>query len=123
MSYEVHVTRDEDAWMVDVPTIHRVTQALNLQQVDTMARDLIHIMTGKEPSTIQLNVHVQLPDGVGEVVADAKRQRKLAEDSLRRAASESREAAQRLHGMGITLRDIGTTLDISYQRAHQLVNS
>ena len=123
MIYDVNVTRDEDAWMVDVPAVHRVTQALSLKEVDAMARDLIHIMTDEEPEAIQLNVHVQLPQEVDAVVSEAKRQRELAERSSRRAAAESREAARQLHEMGVTLRDIGTTLGVSYQRAHQLVNS
>lgn len=122
-TYTVNVTRDEDAWMVDVPAVKRVTQALNLKEVDVMARDLISIMTDEDPETIALDVHVQLPDAVESHVLESKRQREAAEESARKAAAESRLAAKTLHGMGITLRDIGTMLGISYQRAHQLVNA
>ncbi|KFI51711.1 hypothetical protein [Bifidobacterium biavatii] len=121
--YKVNVTRDEDAWMVEVPAIHRVTQALNLKEVDTMAKDLINIMTEEPVDTLQLDVHVQLPETVEAHMAESKRQRELADESSRKAAAESRLAAKTLHGMGVTLRDIGTMLGISYQRAHQLVNA
>lgn len=122
-TYEVNVTRDEDAWMVDVPAIHRVTQALSLREVDGMARDLIGIMTDEAPESIGLDVHVKLPETVESHVLESKRQRELAEESARKAAAESRLAAKTMHGMGVTLRDIGTTLGVSYQRAHQLVNA
>ncbi|MCI1650260.1 hypothetical protein [Bifidobacterium tibiigranuli] len=123
MRYEVQVTRDEDAWMVDVPQVQRVTEALSLKEVDVMARDLIHIMTGEEPEAITLDVHVLLPDAVQESIDTARHQRELAESSARLAVAESRQAAKQLHGMGVTLCDIGMTLGISYQRAHQLVNA
>ena len=71
---------------------------------------------------IQLNVHVQLPNEVESTIAKAKQQRILAEQSARRAVVESRAAMRQLREMDITLRDIGTTLGISYQCAHQLVN-
>ncbi|TPF77562.1 MULTISPECIES: hypothetical protein [unclassified Bifidobacterium] len=105
-TYEVNVTRDEDAWMVDV-----------------MARDLISIMTDEAPGSINLDVHVRLPETVESHVLESKRQRMVSEESARKAASESRLAAKTLHGMGVTLRDIGIMLGVSYQRAHQLVNA
>lgn len=122
-TYEVNVTRDEDAWMVDVPAVKRVTQALNLKEVDVMARDLIGIMTDEAPESINLDVHVRLPETVESHVLESKRQRMVSEESARKAASESRLAAKTLHGMGVTLRDIGIMLGVSYQRAHQLVNA
>ena len=60
-TYTVNVTRDEDMWMVDVPAIKRVTQALNLKEVDTIARDLITIMTSEPPENIALDMQVNLP--------------------------------------------------------------
>ncbi|WP_369343663.1 hypothetical protein [Bifidobacterium aquikefiricola] len=123
MNYQVNVTRDEDAWMVDIPQIQRVTLALNLKEVDVMARDLIHIMTDENLETISLDVRVELPDDVRRIVTEAKRQREIAEQSARLATAESRAAAKRLRDMGITLRDIGTMLGISYQRAGQLINN
>ncbi|MFT8704842.1 MAG: hypothetical protein ABF805_05635 [Bifidobacterium sp.] len=119
----MNVTRDEDAWMVDIPQIQRVTLALNLKEVDVMARDLIHIMTDENLETISLDVRVELPDDVRRIVTEAKRQREIAEQSARLATAESRAAAKRLRDMGITLRDIGTMLGISYQRAGQLINN
>ncbi len=39
------------------------------------------------------------------------------------AAQEVRQAAKTLHETGIPLRDVGTVLGVSHQRAHQLVKS
>ncbi|MDF7664887.1 hypothetical protein [Bifidobacterium sp. ESL0745] len=121
--YQVNVTRDEDAWLVDVPQIERVTQALNLQEVDTMARDLIHIMTNEPLKDIKLDVHIELPEAAQACVTDANRERALAEETERQAKLKTGLAAKTLHEMGLTLRDIGKMLGISYQRVHQLVKA
>jgi len=39
------------------------------------------------------------------------------------AAQEVRVAAKELRHRGLTVRDIGAALDVSYQRAHQLISS
>lgn len=61
MGYDVEVEPDGDAWNIRVPALRRSTQALRLADVDTMAIDLITLMTGKDPSGITLHVHVTPP--------------------------------------------------------------
>lgn len=55
-TYSASVSRDEDAWLIEVPEIARVTQALELRQVEGMARDLIAIMDDVNPSSIELHI-------------------------------------------------------------------
>lgn len=55
-TYTARVTRDEDAWMVEVPEVQRVTQALNPRRVEEMARDLIALMTDTEPDSFDLAI-------------------------------------------------------------------
>ena len=50
------MTRDEDAWMVEVPEVQRVTQAVNSRRVEEMARDLIALMTDTEPDSFDLAI-------------------------------------------------------------------
>jgi 5'-3' exonuclease len=42
-------------------------------------------------------------------------------EARKEAATESRRAAKALRASGLTIRDIGAALGISFQRAHQLV--
>lgn len=122
-TYRVDVIKDHTAWEVKVPQIERVTQALNLQEVDVMARDLIHIMTGEAPATIKLDVRVTLPETAQTYVSDAIQERALADQTEREAKAKTSLAAKTLHDMGLTFRDIGQVLGISYQRAHQLAKA
>lgn len=55
-TYAAKVIRDEDALSIEVPEVGRVTQALDLRQVDAMARDLIVVMDDIDPDEIELNI-------------------------------------------------------------------
>ena len=81
-----------------------------------MAKDLITIMTGEQNP--EITVKMQLP----QTVSDAIQLRKKTEALENETRIKQREAVRTLHGMGFTFRDIGKTMGISYQRAHQLAN-
>lgn len=121
-SFEVHVERGETYWIVRVPAVDRVTQARNLREVQPMARDLISIMTGREPDSFGVTVLYELPESIENHMKEAERLRGVAQEAQSTAARETRLAAATLHKDGIPLRDIGTLLGVSHQRAHQLVS-
>jgi hypothetical protein len=54
--YEVVVEPDGASWLVSVPEIGRVTQALKRDHVDAMARDLIALLTGEDPYSFGVDV-------------------------------------------------------------------
>ena len=116
MMYDVEIKPDEGYWFIKVPSINRVTQAKNLKEVDDMAKDLITIMTGEQNP--EITVKMQLP----QTVSDAIQLRKKTEALENKTRIKQREAVRILHGMGFTFRDIGKTMGISYQRAHQLAD-
>lgn len=121
-TYQVRVVRGEVFWLVHVPEIDRYTQARNLGEVEPMARDLIAVMKEVDAQSFALEVSVELPE---EVAVHLQRSRALREESDRAkhlAAQEVRVAAKELRERGLTVRDIGVALDVSYQRAHQLIS-
>ncbi|MGH8906220.1 MAG: type II toxin-antitoxin system HicB family antitoxin [Egibacteraceae bacterium] len=122
-TYTAHVTRDGRFWLVYVPEVDRHTQARHLREVDVMARDLVAVMTDADPSTIEVVVDVRMPDEVATHLARAAELRERSREAQAEAAAELRQAARRLRAAGMPLRDIGQLLDVSYQRAHQLVSS
>ena len=108
-------------WLIHVPEIDRHTQARHLREIDTMARDLVAVMTGQDPAGIQLTVDIHTPDSAAAHLTRAAELREESHRAQAAAAAELREAARELKNTGMPLRDIGQLLDVSYQRAHQLV--
>lgn len=121
MTYQVLVERDERFWRVRVPAVERTTMALSLGEVEVMARDLIAVMTDEPVDALELEVHIDLPTRARHHLEEAARLRDVAATTNRQAAAEARAAAAALRADGLTVRDIGHALGISYQRAHQLI--
>lgn len=120
-TYTAEVSRGERYWVVYVREVDRVTQARNLAEVQPMARDLIAIMDGVDAESVELVVHTDMPGAAAEHWQQAKELREVAERTTIQAAEESRRAAKELADAGVTVRDIGQLLGISFQRAGQLV--
>ena len=121
--YSVNVRRGDRYWLVEVPAIGRTTQARNLREVEPMARDLIAVMTDAEidPADVELEVNVAVPE---EAAVHWRQSAELHAESARlraQAAAEAGAAARHLRQLGLTVRDIGAVLDVSYQRADQLL--
>lgn len=120
-TYAVNVERDGQFWLVHVPAIDRYTQARHLREVDEMARDLIGIMQDLQPEVIDLEVSVRIPDDAKVLLEASKIQREMAARATAEAARATRAAARLLAKSGLTVRDAGAVLGVSYQRAHQLI--
>ncbi|WEV72752.1 hypothetical protein [Bifidobacterium sp. ESL0790] len=120
-SYHVVVQPGEKYWVLTIPSLGDVaiTQARTLSEVDTMARDLIEIITGDYDFV--LTQEMKFPEEVEAHLEAMKRYREQSKEANAAAARESRKAARGLHQIGLTLRQIGQALGISYQRAGQLV--
>ena len=108
-TYQVIVRPGEKYWILEIPGIG-FTQARTTAEIESMARDLITVMT--QDADFALTVETKLP-----------RLRKEEAECRSNAARETRAAAQELHGMGLALQQIGDILGVSRQRAHQLVNA
>jgi len=121
--YHAEASRDGKFWLVFVPEVDRHTQARNLAEVELMARDLVAVMLEVPPDSFELDVSIELPLDVRQHLQRSKQLREESDRAKHDAAVEVRLAAKGLRGQGLTVRDIGRTLEVSYQRAHQLVNS
>lgn len=62
--YTATVERDGNVWMIHVPELDRYTQARNLREVDSMARDMIALMDDLDPAAIELTVDLVLDERV-----------------------------------------------------------
>lgn len=115
-------TRSEGWWSVEVPELPGlITQVRRLDQVEARVRDVAALLTERSEGDFEVSLAVALdPDTATEV----ERQSEVAEAArlLQAEASvRSRSVAHHLASTGLTVRDVGIILGISYQRAAQLL--
>ena len=121
-TYRAEIERDGRFWRVRVPDIDRSTQARNLSEAEAMVRDLIAIMTDVPQSSFAVDMKIILPEDVQLELDQSQALREQAKQSQAEAARLARDAAHRLHVLGLSLRDIGQALGVTFQRAKQLVD-
>ena len=124
--FTASITRDRKWWMVAVSGIDGLTQARRLSEVELMARE--YISSTLDLPLEEVRVTVEL-DSVGtvhnitETVEAIKRERAEAQAHEKEATMTASRLARQLVEQDVPLRDIGTVLGVSYQRAHQLIAS
>ena len=119
--YEVLAERGERYWVLTVPAVDRVTQARNLTEIEPMARDLISLMLDVPSDSFELDVDLAVPAAVAALVDDANALTNSADRLRHEAGARMRAAAAALHAGGMPMGDVGTVLQVSRQRAQQLV--
>jgi len=122
-TYHAEVTRDGRFWLIKILELDRVTQALRYKDVSAMASDLIEIMEGLTSDEYTLELKVRLPSAVEAHLARAEVLRAEAERKQSEAASESRAAVRELLSQGLSQREAGQVLGVSFQRVSQLAKS
>jgi DNA-directed RNA polymerase specialized sigma24 family protein len=75
------------------------------------------------PNSFDLTIDIALPDEVTTHLKQAEQLREQSRQAQASAAAQLRQAARLLTEQGMSLRDVGAALGVSYQRAHQLVSS
>jgi predicted RNase H-like HicB family nuclease len=124
-TYEAIATREDGWWMIHVPAIDGLTQSRRLADAPLMARELIAITTDTPLDDIDVDVaveavgRVRVREALDILAVERAEAARLEAD----ASARARDLARNLTGQGIPLRDIGTILGVSHQRAHQLVNA
>ena len=121
MKVTAEATRVARGWAVSVPEVPVYTQARRLDQVAMMAADAVGTLEGIPHADIEVEVRVQLPEALQADLDRAKRARQEASDLEREASAGFIEVARELAREGLTLREVGSILGVSYQRAGQLV--
>jgi DNA-directed RNA polymerase specialized sigma subunit len=122
-TYHAEVTRDGKFWLIRVREIDRSTQALRYKDVEAMASDLIEIMEDLRSDEYDLHLEVNLPSSVKDHQARAEVLREEARRKQAEAAAENRAAVQELLAMGLSQREAGDLLGVSFQRVSQLAKS
>jgi DNA-directed RNA polymerase specialized sigma subunit len=122
-TYHAEVTRDGKFWLIRVREINRSTQALRYKDVEAMASDLIEIMEDLRGDEYHLELKVHLPTSIADHQARAEVLREEARRKQAEAAAENRAAVQELLALGLSQREAGDVLGVSFQRVSQLAKS
>ncbi len=100
-----------------------ISQVARLDQAMEHQREAIAFVADLPQETIAVTVRVVLDPAITLDLDEADRLRNEAESAAALSASRRRQAALAMKAAGLTVRDIGTVLHVSHQRAHQLLNS
>lgn len=121
-SFDVTLERDEDGWWVaEVPSLPGChTQGRSIGQARNRIREAIAVWLDADESNIDVNL--RLPRALAKLADEVRGKRDQAERLQKEAAKESVAAARKLTRKGISRRDVGEILGVSFQRAQQLVD-
>lgn len=122
MTYEVIYQRDESGWWVaSIPAVQGChTQGRTIEEARRRIREALSLFV-EDAERAELVDRVRLPLAARRAVQAATR----ARGKLQRVQGEVQEAAVAaarvlVEETGLSLRDVGHLLGISFQRAHQL---
>ena len=121
--YRVDVVRSGDWWAITVPSLPGVfSQARRLAQVPSMAREAIAMMLGINVADVgSIEVDVQPPEGVADLLTEARQATAIADEASATATDARRRAARLLHEAGLPMREIGELVGVSHQRVSQIL--
>ncbi|BBZ09810.1 MULTISPECIES: nucleoside/nucleotide kinase family protein [Mycobacterium] len=124
MTYSVHVTREGDAWLADVPAVAGAhTFAHSLAGLAKSVREVIILMDDlPDDADVELDFHYDVDD---ESVLDAERLRRMREEIERQEAelvSETGRVASAL-SRKYSVRDTAAMLGVTAGRVSQLANA
>lgn len=109
--------------MLQVPGTDILTQARKLSEAPQMAREVIALEMDLPMSEVEVELHIGSignVDNVSDTADSIRADRAQAAQLERQALKHSEEWAQSLAHAGVTVRDIGELLGVTFQRAHQL---
>ena len=126
MTHEFTSTARKDGrwWVVQCDQYPgAISQVARLDQAQEHQREAIGFVAGLPQETIAVTVRAVLDPAITLELEEADRLRKEAESAAELSAERRRHAAMAMKEAGLTVRDIGTVLHVSHQRAHQLLNA
>ena len=123
-TYIVEVEKANDRWWtLFCPNPSIVSQCRSLSRVHAEITPIIAEIEGIDESDIELSINYKLPDDYLMHIATAEKAREISEREAAKTREETRKAARVLIDSGVTMRDAGTIMGLSYQRVSQLART
>lgn len=120
-AFTARATRDGGWWTVTVDEVPGLfTQTRRLDQIPGMVRDALTLFPDITEDAKGAEVTV-VPEGpAAEAAHEAAELRERAREAQSQATASMQAAARELSAGGLTFRDIGSLLGVSYQQAQKL---
>jgi predicted RNase H-like HicB family nuclease len=119
--YTARAIRSGKWWAITIDGVKGAhSQAKRLDQVESNAREVIALMTDEDPETFEVEVVHELPDEWREVLEHYLALSNEVGDMHRRLAEAQDFTVTRLIDSGLTVRDVGTIMGLSFQRVAQV---
>jgi hypothetical protein len=117
--------RKDGRWWVVQCDQHQgaISQVARLDQAQEHQREAIAFVADLPQEVISVTVRTVLDPAITLELEEADRLRLESESAAELSAARRRHAALAMKAAGLTVRDIGTVLHVSHQRAHQLVSN
>jgi len=123
-TYVARCERDGNWWVVEVEGLRGgVTQAKRLDQVEAVVREVVGLLRNVPEDSVDVRVEPILGGDLSPEVTSVLQLREEANAIQERASSAMQAAVSGLAARHLSLRDIGTILGISHQRAAQLLTA
>ena len=121
-TYTVRCERSEGWWAISVVDLPGAFgRARRLSQAKETACDVIAMMLGVPSDSFDVELEPVISPVVNRSLKRALTARRLADEVQSTALEATRNAARALVDSGVTVRDAGEILGISFQRVSQLV--
>jgi hypothetical protein len=120
-TYRVIASKEERFWLLSVPELDIVTQARTLDRAEATVRDLIAVWLDVPSESFAVEVEPQLDDEWVRLLRETKDARSTADRASARASELLRTSVTTLHDAGLSAREVGGLVGISYQRVQQLL--
>ena len=120
-TYRVIATQEERFWLLSVPELDVVTQARTLDRAEATVRDLIAVWLDVPADSFAVEVEPRLDDEWTKLLRETRDARTTADKASARASEMLRTSVTTLHDAGLSAREVGSLVGISYQRVQQLL--
>lgn len=119
--YTVEAVRSGNWWALEVPDLPGAfSQARRLDHAAQTASDLIAFATKAPADSFEVQIVPRLPEDLEDALRQARQARTEAEAAQGRASALTKAAVRRLLDKGLSVRDIGALVGLTFQRVSQL---
>ena len=122
-TYAVDARRDGRWWFIQVPELGTSGQARSVSKIEEAARDIIAIWLDTDRDRFDIDLSIEIPDGIRQLWQDAKEREASARSEEAAAAALARRAVSGLRAEGLSYKEAGLVLGLSSQRVHQLAQA
>lgn len=121
---------DDNTWTIEIPELTSTTpsgativatgSALTYRGIAKAASDLASVWLDVEPADVDIDIVIEAPDNIVELITQSKTAAAEAEAAAARTDRLRREAVRELRAKGYSLEAAGALLGVTYQRVQQL---